>query len=53
MTPPQPVAGIPGAVQQECGRSKVTAAKVKERNVLVGRALLAARLKGLSLRQDC
>ena len=43
MTPPQPVAGVPGAVQQECGGSKDTAAEVKERNILVGGALLPAR----------
>ena len=42
--------GIPGAVQQECRRSKEAAAKVEEGNVLVGRALFAAALKDLLLR---
>ena len=42
--------GIPGAIQQECRRSKEAAAEVEEGNVLIGRALFAARLKDLLLR---
>ena len=42
--------GIPGAIQQECGGPKETAAKVEERDILVGCALRPAGLNKLPLR---
>ena len=45
------LAGVPRAIQEKRRRAKIAATEIKERNVLVGGALLPTRRNGLSLRK--